>query len=65
MATYNAESGLARLVAPHYARAEDEARSLLREICASAGDLEVAGGEVHLRITPLPTPRRARALAGL
>ena len=32
MATYNAESALARLVAPHYARAEDEARSLLHEI---------------------------------
>ena len=65
MATYNAESGLARLIAPHYARAEDEARSLLREIYASAGDLEVVGSELHVRITPLSAPRRTRALAGL
>ena len=65
MATYNAESGLARLIAPHYARAEDEARSLLREIYASAGDLEVVGNELHVRITPLSAPRRTRALAGL
>jgi transposase len=65
MATYNAESGLARLIAPHYARAEDEARSLLREIYASAGDLEVVGSELHVRITPLSAPRHTRALAGL
>jgi hypothetical protein len=65
MATYNAESGLARLIAPHYARAEDEARSLLREIYASAGDLEVVDNELHVRITPLSAPRRTRALAGL
>src|SRR5206468_693065 len=31
MATYNAESALARLLGPHYARADDEARSFLRE----------------------------------
>src|SRR5437763_536885 len=31
MATYNAETSLARLLAPHYPRADDEARSLLRE----------------------------------
>jgi hypothetical protein len=65
MATYNAESGLARLITPHYARAEDEARSLLREIYASAGDLEVVGNELHVRIKPLSAPRRTRALAGL
>ncbi|MGQ0617525.1 MAG: putative transposase, partial [Acidimicrobiia bacterium] len=38
MATYNAEAALARLLAPHYARAEDEARSLLREAMRSPAD---------------------------
>jgi transposase len=38
MATYNAESALARLLAPHDARADDEARSLLREAFASPAD---------------------------
>ena len=65
MATYNAESGLARLLAPHYARAEDEARSLLREIYSSPGDLEVDGQTLHVRIAPLSAPRRTRALAAL
>jgi hypothetical protein len=65
LATYNAESALARLLAPHYARAEDEARTLLREIYSSPADLQVIGGELHVRINPLSAPRRTRALAAL
>ncbi len=65
MATYNAESALARLVAPHYARAEDEARTLLHEIFRSAGDLEVEGDRLHVRLDALSAPRRTRALAAL
>ena len=65
MATYNAESALARLLAPHYARADDEARSLLREAFASSADLEVVDNELHVRIEPLSAPRRTRAIAGL
>jgi prepilin-type processing-associated H-X9-DG protein len=65
MATYNAESALARLLAPHYARAEDEARSLLREVFTASADMEVIGDTLHVRIDPLSAPRRTRALAGL
>ena len=65
MATPNAESALARLIAPHYARAEDEARTLPREIFASPADLEIHDGTLHVRIDALPAPRRSRALAGL
>jgi prepilin-type processing-associated H-X9-DG protein len=65
MATYNAESALARLLAPHYARADDEARSLLREVFASPADMDVVGPELHVRINALSAPRRTRALAGL
>ncbi|MHB1890187.1 MAG: putative transposase [Acidimicrobiales bacterium] len=65
MATYNAESALARLLAPHYARAEDEARSLLREAFKTSADLEVLGTTLHVRIDPLSAPRRTRAIAGL
>ncbi len=65
MATYNAESALARLLAPHYARAEDEARSLLREAFRSPADLEVIGAELHVRLSPLSAPRRTRAIVGL
>lgn len=65
MATYNAESALARMISPHYARAEDEARTLLHEIFSAPGDLEVKGDELHVRINPLASPRRTRALKGL
>ena len=65
MATYNAESALARLVGPHYARADDEARTLLREAFSSPADLQVVGGELHVRLDPLSAPRRTRAIAGL
>jgi hypothetical protein len=65
MATYNAESALARLVGPHYARADDEARTLLREAFPSPADLQVVGHELHVRLDPLSAPRRTRAIAGL
>lgn len=65
MATYNAESALARMLAPHYARADDEARSLLRETFRTPADLEVIGDELHVRLHPLSAPRRTRAIAGL
>jgi transposase len=65
MATYNAESALARMIGPHYARAEDEARSLLHEIFGSPADLKVTGNDLHVMIHPLSAPRRTKALAAL
>jgi prepilin-type processing-associated H-X9-DG protein len=65
LATYNAESALARLLVPHYRRADDEARSLLREISTTPADLDIVGDKLHVRINPLSAPRRTRALAGL
>ncbi|MGH9108156.1 MAG: putative transposase [Acidimicrobiales bacterium] len=65
MATYNAESALARLLGPHYARAQDEARTLLREAFTTSADVVVVGEELHVRLDPLSAPRRSRAIAGL
>ncbi len=65
LATYNAESALARILAPHYARAGDEARTLLREVYSSPADLEIVGDELHVRINALSAPRRTRALAAM
>ena len=65
MATYNATSALARLLGPHYARAEDEARTLLAEAFRSPADLEVIGDELHVRLDGLSAPRRTRAIAAL
>lgn len=65
MATYNANSALARALRPHYARADDEAHSLLREIFRTSGDLEIVGDCLHVRLDNLSAPRRSRALAAL
>jgi len=65
MATWNAESTLARALGRHDARAEDEAHSLLAEAFKTSGDLEVIGDELHVRLNPLSSPRRSRAIAGL
>jgi len=65
MATYNAESALTRALDPHYARADDEAHSLLRETFRSSGDIEVVGDCLHVRLDGLSAPRRSRAVAAL
>jgi transposase len=65
MSVYNAESILARLLAPHYARADDEARTLLQEVFRAAGDLQLLNGHLEVRLNPLSAPRRTRALAAL
>ena len=63
MATYNAESALARLLTPHFPT--DEARSLLREAFNTPGDLHEHNGTLHVHLDPLSAPRRTRALAAL
>src|SRR5450759_1736831 len=65
MSAYNAESALARLRRPHYARGDDEARALLREAFTLTGDLQIIGGTLHVRLDPASAPRRSRALAAL
>jgi len=65
MAAYNAESSLARMIRPHYARAEHEARALIREAMTLSGDLQITNRTVHLRLDPPTAPRRTRALAAL
>jgi hypothetical protein len=65
MSAYNTESTLARLLRPHYARGQDEARALLREAFTLPGDLQITGDTLHVRLDPATAPRRSRALAAL
>jgi hypothetical protein len=65
MATYNAQSAMARALAHYYPRADDEANSLLREAFRASADLEVVGNQLRVRIEPLSAPRRSRAIAAL
>ena len=65
MAAYNAETGLARALNGHYARAGDEAYALIREALVTSGDIIPADGELLIRLDPLTAPRRTSALAAL
>ena len=65
MSAYNAESALARLLRPHYARGDDEGRALLREAFTLSGDLQVLRNTLHVRLDPASAPRRSKALAAL
>lgn len=65
MSAYNTESALARLLRPHYARGDDEARALLREAFTLSGDLQITDNTLHVRLDPASAPRRSNALAAL
>src|SRR5260370_27729957 len=61
MIAYQAESDLLALLRPHYARAEQEGRTLLHELFATAGDIRVGDSELHITLAPLSSPHRTHA----
>ncbi len=65
MVAYQAESDLLALLRPHYARAEQEGRTLLHELFAAAGDVRVSDTELHITLAPLSSPHRTRAAQAL
>jgi Transposase protein len=67
MVAYRAETGLVQLLAPHYARTEDEGRSLIREMLASSADLipDLPAKRLRVRVHALANPRSNEALAKL
>ena len=62
MVAYQAESDLLALLRPHYARSEDEGRTLLHELFGSAADIEVTDSELRVTLAPLSSPHRTLAL---
>ena len=65
MVAYQAESDLLTLLRPHYARAEQEGRTLLHELFAAAGDIPVSDRELSITLAPLSSPHRTRAAQAL
>ena len=65
MVAYQAESDLCRMLAPHYARTDDEGRTLVQTALAAAADIEVTENELHIRLAPLSSPHRSRAIAAV
>lgn len=65
MVAYQAESDLVQLVAPHYRRTDDEGRTLMQSAMASAAALTVTDHELRVRLQPLSSPHRSRAIAAV
>src|SRR5271165_640687 len=65
MVAYQAESDLLALLRPHYARADQEGRTLLHELFATAGDIRVCDSELHITLAPLSSPHRTYAAQAL
>ena len=65
MVAYQAESDLLSLLHPHYARADEEGRTLLHELFAASGNIEVVGDELHITLAPLSAPHRTLAAQAL
>ncbi len=65
MVAYQVESDLLSLIRPHYARVDDEGRTLAQNILASSADIQVTDKELHVRVAPLSSLHRTRVLAAL
>ena len=65
MVAYQAESDLVMLLRPHYARVDQEGRTLLHELFAATGDIRVSDSELHITLAPLSSPHRTLAAQAL
>ena len=65
MAAYQVETELLGMLVGHYARTEDEGRTLLHAAFKSPARLEVAEGELRVTIASQSSPHRTAALLAL
>jgi hypothetical protein len=61
MVAYQAESDLIALLRPHYARVDQEGRTLLHVLFAAAGDIGVSDSELNITLASLSSPHRTHA----
>jgi hypothetical protein len=65
MVAYQAESDLLALLRPHYARTDDEGRTLLHEVLSAPADLAVVSGQLTVTLRALSSPHRTIAARAL
>lgn len=65
MVAYQAESDLLALLGPHYARVEQEGRTLLHELFRASADLHVTTTEIQVTLCPLSSPHRTLAIEAI
>ncbi|MEK7288389.1 MAG: putative transposase, partial [Elusimicrobiota bacterium] len=63
MVAYQAESDLLALLRPHYARADQEGRTLITTALQSEADLELGPEELKITLAPLSSEHRSKAIA--
>jgi transposase len=65
MVAYQVESDLLELVRPKYARSEHEGRTLVQTALRSAAAIEPTASQLLIKLAPLSSPHRSRAVAAL
>jgi hypothetical protein len=65
MVAYQVESDLLNLIRPHYARVEEEGRTLLHAIFQSTASIEPDGSCLRVTLAPLSSAHRSKAAAAL
>jgi hypothetical protein len=62
---YQIESDLVKLIRPHYARTDDEGRTLIQTALRCAATLEPCATELRVTLCPLSSAHRSQAVAAL
>jgi hypothetical protein len=65
LVAYQIESDLVNLIRPHYARTDDEGRTLIQTALESSATLEPTKNELRITLSPLSSPHRSQAVAAL
>jgi hypothetical protein len=65
MVAYQMEGDLVELIRPHYSRVEDEGRTFIQMALQDTADIEPTDDQLRIRLTPLSSPHRSRALESL
>jgi hypothetical protein len=65
MVAFQAESDLMALLRLHYARSDDEGRTLLHELFQAAADINVTDTELLITVHPFSSPHRTIAVQAL
>ena len=63
MVAYQIESDLLDRIRPHYARVEEEGRTLIQTALQSAAAIEPRGDELWVTLAPLSSCHRSKAIA--
>src|SRR6266853_3442510 len=65
MVAYQTESDLVELIRPHYSRVADEGRTFSQMALQDTADIEPTDDQLRIRLAPLSSPHRSRALESL